>query len=48
MTFARKALTITTLGALGVGAAASAGPTLNGAGATFPAPLYQRWFADLA
>jgi phosphate transport system substrate-binding protein len=48
MTFARKALTITTLAALGVGAAASAGPTLNGAGATFPAPLYQRWFADLS
>ena len=28
--------------------AAIAGPTLNGAGATFPAPIYQRWFADYA
>ena len=25
---------------------AFAGPALNGAGATFPAPLYQRWFQD--
>jgi len=25
-----------------------AGTTLNGAGATFPAPIYQRWFADYA
>lgn len=25
---------------------AFAGPALNGAGATFPAPLYQRWFND--
>lgn len=25
-----------------------AGTTLNGAGATFPAPLYQRWFQDYA
>ena len=25
-----------------------AAPTLNGAGATFPAPIYQRWFADYA
>jgi len=28
--------------------AAIAGPTLNGAGATFPAPIYQRWFQDYA
>ncbi len=28
--------------------AAFAGPALNGAGATFPAPLYQRWFQDYA
>ena len=27
---------------------AIAGPALNGAGATFPAPLYQRWFQDYA
>jgi phosphate transport system substrate-binding protein len=26
--------------------AAFAGQTLNGAGATFPAPVYQRWFSD--
>jgi phosphate transport system substrate-binding protein len=26
--------------------AAFAGQTLNGAGATFPAPIYQRWFND--
>ena len=26
--------------------AALAGPALNGAGATFPAPIYQRWFQD--
>ena len=29
-------------------APALAGPALNGAGATFPAPLYQRWFGDYA
>ena len=28
--------------------AALAGPTINGAGATFPAPIYQRWFQDYA
>jgi len=28
--------------------AAFAGPALNGAGATFPAPIYQRWFQDYA
>ena len=27
---------------------AVAGPALNGAGATFPAPIYQRWFQDYA
>ena len=26
--------------------AAFAGPAINGAGATFPAPIYQRWFQD--
>ena len=29
-------------------AASFAGPALNAAGATFPAPLYQRWFGDYA
>jgi phosphate transport system substrate-binding protein len=27
---------------------AFAGPVINGAGATFPAPIYQRWFQDYA
>ena len=27
---------------------AFAGPAINGAGATFPAPIYQRWFQDYA
>ena len=29
-------------------ASAFAAPALNGAGASFPAPIYQRWFADYA
>ena len=48
MTFAKKALIFGTLAALGAGATASAQSTLNGAGATFPAPFYQRAFAGLA
>jgi phosphate transport system substrate-binding protein len=48
MTFAKKALILGTMAALGAGATASAQSTLNGAGATFPAPFYQRAFADLA
>lgn len=48
MTFAKKALLLGTLVSIGAGATASAAPTINGAGATFPAPIYQRWFADLA
>jgi phosphate transport system substrate-binding protein len=48
MTFAKKALTIGTLATLGVAASASAQNTLNGAGATFPAPFYQRAFAALS
>ena len=48
MTFAKKAFSIGTLAALAAGTAVSAGPALNGAGATFPAPIYQRWFQDLA
>ena len=35
------------LGALALAApAAQAGERLNGAGASFPAPLYQKWFKD--
>ena len=48
MTFAQKALTIGTLATLGVAASASAQSTINGAGATFPAPFYQRAFAGLS
>lgn len=48
MTFAKKALLLGTILSLGAGTTASAAPALNGAGATFPAPLYQRWFAELA
>jgi phosphate transport system substrate-binding protein len=36
------------IGLLAAPTAALAGPALNGAGATFPAPLYQRWFQDYA
>ena len=48
MTFAKKALVVGTLATLGVAASASAQNTLNGAGATFPAPFYQRAFAALS
>jgi len=48
MTFAKKALIFGTLAAIGAGATASAQNTLSGAGASFPAPFYQRAFADLA
>jgi phosphate transport system substrate-binding protein len=48
MTFVKKALAIGTLATLGIAASASAQNTLNGAGATFPAPFYQRAFAALA
>lgn len=39
---------IATIGLALAPTAAFAGPALNGAGATFPAPLYQRWLADYA
>jgi len=39
---------IATIGLALAPTAALAGPTLNGAGATFPAPIYQRWFQDYA
>ena len=48
MTFAKKALAIGTLATLGIAASASAQSTLSGAGATFPAPFYQRAFAGAA
>jgi len=48
MSFAKKVLSIGVLSTLGVTAAASAQSVLNGAGATFPAPFYQRAFAGAA
>jgi len=36
------------IGLVAAPVAALAGSTLNGAGATFPAPIYQRWFQDYA
>jgi phosphate transport system substrate-binding protein len=48
MTFAKKALIFGTTAAIAAGAAASAQSTLNGAGATFPAPFYQAAFASAA
>ncbi len=47
----RSAHTALLLGAalaLGTALPSSAAPRLNGAGASFPAKIYQRWFADLA
>lgn len=45
-----KAAALGLLASLGAAAVlpALAQTTLNGAGATFPAPVYQKWFADLA
>ena len=48
MSFAKKALLFSSVLALGAGMSASAAGRLNGAGASFPAKIYQRWFADLA
>ena len=48
MTFAKKALSIGILSSLGVAVAATAQTSLNGAGASFPAPFYQRAFAGAA
>ena len=48
MRIAQKALLASSLLVLGAGMSVSAAPKLNGAGASFPAKIYQRWFADLA
>ena len=48
MSFAKKALLFSSVLALGAGMSASAAGKLNGAGASFPAKIYQRWFAELA
>jgi phosphate transport system substrate-binding protein len=39
---------IATIGLALAPTATFAGPAINGAGATFPAPIYQRWFQDYA
>jgi len=48
MTFAKKSLFLSSLIFLGSGLSAFAGVRLSGAGATFPAKIYTRWFSDLA
>ena len=50
MTFTKKALIISGIAAAGAGLVAPvlAQATINGAGATFPAPFYQRAFAGVA
>ncbi|MEB3265223.1 MAG: phosphate ABC transporter substrate-binding protein PstS [Cyanobacteriota bacterium] len=48
MTFAKKALFLGSALAFTGGAAAVAQSAINGAGASFPAPFYQRAFADAA
>ena len=48
MSLVRKAACLSAPALLVAGAAVAAGPALNAAGATFPAPIYQRWFADMA
>ena len=45
---ARTALLLGAAVAFGTGLPSSAAPRLNGAGASFPAKVYQRWFAELA
>jgi phosphate transport system substrate-binding protein len=42
------ALAVSTTGALLAGCGGGGSATLNGAGASFPAAIYQRWFQDLA
>ncbi|WP_028951919.1 phosphate ABC transporter substrate-binding protein PstS [Synechococcus sp. CC9616] len=48
MSFVKKALLVSSVLVLGAGMSASAAGKLNGAGASFPAKIYQRWFAELA
>ena len=45
---AQKALYASSMLVLGTSMSASAAPKLNGAGASFPAKIYQRWYAELA
>ena len=48
MSFAKKSLVLSSLIILGSGGGAFAGARLSGAGASFPAKNYTRWFSDLA
>jgi phosphate transport system substrate-binding protein len=48
LNFAKKALIFTSLLAVGAGMSANAASRLSGAGASFPAKIYTRWFSDLA
>jgi len=48
MSLVRKAACLSAPALLLAAAAAAAGPALNAAGATFPAPIDLRWFADFA
>jgi phosphate transport system substrate-binding protein len=48
MSFAKKALCFGVLSSFGFAAAATAQSALNGAGASFPAPFYQRAFSGLS
>ena len=48
MSFAKKSLVLSSLIILGSGGSAFAGARLSGAGASFPAKIYTRWFSDLA
>ena len=54
MSFSKKAFSFVSMAALGAGITAcgssdsTSGVRLNGAGASFPAKIYTRWFADLA
>ena len=48
MNFAKMALVFSALIAIGAGVSTSAANRLSGAGASFPAKIYTRWFSDLA
>jgi len=48
MSFAKKSLVLSSLIILSSGGTAFAGARLSGAGASFPAKIYTRWFSDLA
>ena len=48
MSFAKKSLILSSLIIIGSGGNAFASARLSGAGASFPAKIYTRWFSDLA